>query len=87
MEKLIEAITKEVRLHFGVDTNLPVPNTLRINIEGRIKAYLAVTLGISNAQDVVDGLQDRMDLARRQDERAGLTGRWYEGDNAKRLGQ
>lgn len=86
MDKLLEAIVKEVRLHHGIPTDAPMPRTMMVNIEGRVKAYLAVTLGICNAQDVVDGMQDRMDLARRQDERTGLTGRWFDGPNAKHLG-
>lgn len=78
MDKLIEAITKEVRLHYGVDTSLPMPKAMQVNIEGRIKAYLADTLGIVDARTVVDSMQDRMGIALRQDERNGLVGRWYE---------
>lgn len=86
MDKLLEAIVKEVRLHHGIPTDAPMPRAMMVNIEARVKAYLAVTLRICNAQDVVDGMQDRMDLARQQDERAGLIGPWYKGENAKNLG-
>lgn len=86
MEKLIEALTKEVRLHYGVDTSLPIPATLAVNMEARIKGYLAETLGICKAADVADKLGLRMANAAMRDAEKGLTGRWFEGENAKNLG-
>lgn len=78
IDKLLEAIVKEIRLHHGIPMDAPMPRVMMVNIEGRLKAYLAVTLGICNASDVVDGMQDRLGMARRSDERNGLVGRWYE---------
>lgn len=86
MDKLIQAIVAEVCVNYGIKPGTPMPRAMQVNIEGRIKTYLAVILGIVDAQTVVDSMQNRLDLARRQDAHNGLTGPWYKGDNAKRLG-
>jgi hypothetical protein len=85
VDKLIEAIVNEVRVHHGIHSTLPMPRAMSLNIEARIKGYLSVTLGICNASDVVDGMADRMDLARRQDANMGLVGKWYAPENVKNL--
>lgn len=87
MEKLVQAIVNEVCVNYGIKPGMPMPKAMQLNIEGRIKAYLATTLGVCDARTVVDSMQDRLEIARQQDQRAGLTGRWFEGENAKRLGQ
>lgn len=86
MEKLVQAIIAEVCVNYGIKPGTPMPKAMQINIEGRIKTYLAVTLGVCDARTVVDGMQARLDIAKEQDARNGLAGRWFEGDNAKRLG-
>lgn len=86
MEKLAQAIVSEVCLNFGVPLDTPIPAALLANVEGRIKAYFAVTLGICDPSDVLRKMEPSVQIARAQDARKGLTGKWYEGANAKKLG-
>lgn len=86
MEKLVQAIVAEVCVNYGIKPGTPMPKAMQVNIEGRIKAYLSVTLGVGKPADVLESMRDRLTIAQADDQRRGLTGPWYQGENAKRLG-
>lgn len=91
MDKLIQAIIAEVRIHYGITANKPTPPTLEVNIETRIKGYLAETLGIVKPQAVLDAMAQRKELAEYKEEQARqaeadeLITDWILADNAKHL--
>jgi hypothetical protein len=66
---LIESLIKEVRLYDGVDTNKPIPATLHVNLELRIKSHMALALGICPPGHVTELMKDRLDAANESDRR------------------
>ncbi len=77
MDKLIQALISEVKLHYQVHKDAPMPSTLRVNLELRVKAFIADQLKICNPGDIVDEAATRIELAYHNDDKAGLVGPWY----------
>ena len=68
-KQLIESIINEVRLYDGVDTNKPIPATLHVNLDLRIKSHMALALGICMPSKVTEMMNDRIDAANESDRR------------------
>ena len=69
MHALVESIIKEVRFYDGVDVRAPMEAAMRVNIELRIKAHMAVALGICSAGHVEEMGRDRLEAAQLFDAR------------------
>jgi hypothetical protein len=69
MHELVEAIIKEVRFYDGVDVRAPMEAAMRCNIELRIKAHMALALGICSPSHVEEMGRERMEAARLYDAR------------------
>jgi hypothetical protein len=69
MHELVESIIKEVRFYDGVDVRAPMEAAMRLNIELRIKAHIALAMGICSPGHVEEMGRERMEAARLYDAR------------------
>ena len=52
MDEIIKSLIKTVRCHEGIDPNLPISDKLAVEIELRLKGYVAALLGICSPDSV-----------------------------------